>query len=89
MLQATNLIQYGDRAKAFHANVSAILRFVLMTLLLRSYCSLFNDPLLSDVKIKQIHNGKTREYFAHKAILSAQSSYFLKAFTGSFKVSQI
>jgi hypothetical protein len=60
----------------------------MVTLLLTFHCSLFNDPLLSDVKIKQIHDGKTREYFAHKAILSAQAPYFLKAFTGEFKVSQ-
>jgi hypothetical protein len=51
-------------------------------------CSrLYNDPVLSDVKIKQVcDDGKTREYFAHKAILCAQSSYFLKMFTGHFKV---
>jgi hypothetical protein len=50
--------------------------------------SLFNNPDLSDVTIKQINAGKVREYYAHKAILSADSNYFLKAFTGSFKVSQ-
>jgi hypothetical protein len=47
---------------------------------------LFNDPTLSDVKIKQISKGKTREYFGHKAILCAQSKFFMKAFTGGFKV---
>jgi len=31
-------------------------------------CRLFNDPKLSDVKIKQIYNGQTREYYAHKAV---------------------
>ncbi|CAG5161995.1 uncharacterized protein ALTATR162_LOCUS6138 [Alternaria atra] len=47
--------------------------------------SLFNDPILSDVKIRQIYKGKTKEYFAHKANLSAHSKWFLKAFTGNFK----
>lgn len=47
---------------------------------------LFNNPALSDVKIKQIYNGKTREYFAHKAILCKESEYFMNAFTGNFKV---
>jgi len=47
---------------------------------------LFNDPTLSDVKIKQICKGKTREYFGHKAILCTQSDFFMKAFTGGFKV---
>ncbi|KAF1962334.1 hypothetical protein CC80DRAFT_385177, partial [Byssothecium circinans] len=46
---------------------------------------LFNNPVLSDVKLKQIHNGTVREYHAHKAILSQRSSYFMKAFTGNFK----
>lgn len=48
---------------------------------------LFNDPTLSDVKIKQTYRGKTREYFAHKATLCGQSGYFMRAFTGGFKVS--
>ena len=48
--------------------------------------SLFNNPVLSDVTIKQIYKGKVREYHAHKAILCADSSYFLKAFTGNFRV---
>jgi hypothetical protein len=38
------------------------------------------------VKIKQIYNGETREYYGHKAILCFQSGYFMKAFTGHFKV---
>lgn len=47
---------------------------------------LFNDSLLSDVKIRQIYNGGTREYFAHKAVLCAHSKWFLNACTGRFKV---
>ncbi|KAL1798859.1 hypothetical protein ACET3X_002896 [Alternaria dauci] len=47
--------------------------------------SLFNDPTLSDVKIRQVYKGQTKEYFAHKAILCAHSKWFLKAFTGNFK----
>lgn len=37
--------------------------------------------------IKQIYKGSTREYHAHKAVLCMESKYFLKAFTGNFKVS--
>ena len=48
-------------------------------------CSLFNDPILSDIKILQVFNGETKEYYAHKQILINQSEYFLKAFTGNFK----
>ncbi|KAJ8108593.1 hypothetical protein OPT61_g8068 [Boeremia exigua] len=52
----------------------------------RPAAKLFNNSSLSDVTIKQISvNGQVREYHAHKAILSAESSYFLKAFTGNFK----
>ncbi|CAN9203102.1 unnamed protein product [Alternaria sp. RS040] len=47
--------------------------------------SLFNNPTLSDVKIRQIYKGKVTEYFAHKAVLCAHSKWFLKAFTGKFK----
>ncbi|KAF3009939.1 hypothetical protein E8E13_011083 [Curvularia kusanoi] len=47
---------------------------------------LFNNPLFSDVKIKQVCDGKVREYYAHKAILCAKNQYFLKLFTGDFKV---
>ncbi|KAI4710018.1 hypothetical protein J4E89_005250 [Alternaria sp. Ai002NY15] len=47
--------------------------------------SLFNDPILSDIKIRQIYKGETKEYFAHKAILSAHSKWFMRAFTGRFK----
>ncbi|KAH7380538.1 hypothetical protein DE146DRAFT_573392, partial [Phaeosphaeria sp. MPI-PUGE-AT-0046c] len=46
---------------------------------------LFNDVTLSDVKIIQIHDGKTREYPAHKVALCLQSPYSMKAFTGGFK----
>jgi hypothetical protein len=47
---------------------------------------MFNDPTLSDIKIKQTSNGKAREYFGHKAILRAQSDFFMKTFIGGFKV---
>ncbi|KAF2123057.1 BTB/POZ protein [Lophiotrema nucula] len=47
--------------------------------------SLFNDPLLSDVTIKQTYKGATREYHAHKAILCKGSDFFSKAFSGNFK----
>ncbi|KAI4638712.1 hypothetical protein J4E93_009740 [Alternaria ventricosa] len=53
----------------------------------RSAAKLFNNPALSDVKIKQIHEGHTREYYAHKAVLCLESNYFLNAFTGNFKES--
>ncbi|KAB2110314.1 hypothetical protein AG0111_0g1018 [Alternaria gaisen] len=46
---------------------------------------MFNNPTLSDVKIKQVYEGKTREYHAHKVVLCLASSYFLNAFTGNFK----
>ncbi|RYN44530.1 hypothetical protein AA0114_g9949 [Alternaria tenuissima] len=46
---------------------------------------MFNNPTLSDVKIKQVYEGKMREYHAHKAVLCLASGYFLNAFTGSFK----
>lgn len=50
-------------------------------------CSrLYNNTALSDVKIKQIFNGKVREYHAHKAVLCLESEYFLNMFTGAFKV---
>lgn len=49
---------------------------------------LYNNPLLSDIKIRQVSkNGQVREYHAHKAILSADSRFFYKAFTGNFRVS--
>jgi hypothetical protein len=49
--------------------------------------SLFNNPLLSDVKIRQHYKGKVKEYFAHKTVLCAHSQYFMNTFSGSFKVS--
>ena len=36
--------------------------------MLTPFPRLFNNPTLSDVKLKQICDGKTREYYAHKAI---------------------
>jgi hypothetical protein len=49
---------------------------------------LFNNPLLSDVNLKQVSKGgKVREYHAHKAVLGGDSRYFYKAFTGNFRVS--
>jgi hypothetical protein len=47
---------------------------------------LFNNPVLSDFKIKQVYEGKTREYYVHKAVLCGQSKYFMNAFTGNFEV---
>ncbi|KAF2000823.1 hypothetical protein P154DRAFT_563001 [Amniculicola lignicola CBS 123094] len=47
--------------------------------------SLFNNPTLSDIKIKQTYNDKTREYHAHKSVLCLHSTYFLKAFTGNYR----
>ena len=47
---------------------------------------MFNNPTLSDVKIKQVYEGKMREYHAHKAVLCLESGYFLNAFTGGFRV---
>ncbi|KAF2865175.1 hypothetical protein BDV95DRAFT_469311, partial [Massariosphaeria phaeospora] len=46
---------------------------------------LYNNPTFSDVKIKQISNGKTFQYYGHKAILCKDSGFFMRAFTGSFK----
>ena len=42
---------------------------------------------MSGVTLKQTAYGQTREYHAHKAVLCMESRYFLKAFTGNFKVS--
>ncbi|RYN34218.1 hypothetical protein AA0119_g8784 [Alternaria tenuissima] len=50
-----------------------------------SSTTLFNNPALSDVKIKQVYEGQTREYHAHKAVLCLESGYFLNAFTGGFR----
>ncbi|KAF2658636.1 hypothetical protein K491DRAFT_713350 [Lophiostoma macrostomum CBS 122681] len=47
--------------------------------------SLFNNPVLSDMKLLQVYKGETKEYHVHKQILSCQSRYFMNAFTGNFK----
>ncbi|OSS51423.1 hypothetical protein B5807_03217 [Epicoccum nigrum] len=48
--------------------------------------SLYNNSLLSDVKIRHIFRaGEVREYYAHKAILSGESRYFMAAFTVQFR----
>jgi hypothetical protein len=39
---------------------------------------LFNNAMLSDITIRQIYNGETKDY----------SKWFLKAFTGDFKAGQ-
>jgi hypothetical protein len=49
-------------------------------------CSLFNDPLFSDVKIIQICGEKQVEYYGHRAILSANSRWFYNAFKGPYAV---
>ncbi|KAF2029217.1 hypothetical protein EK21DRAFT_26386, partial [Setomelanomma holmii] len=46
---------------------------------------LFNDSTFSVIKIRQTCNGKSKEYFAHKAVLCGRSEWFMKAFTGPFK----
>jgi hypothetical protein len=48
--------------------------------------SLFNNPLFSDITIKQTWKGASKEYYAHKAILSINSRWFHNAFTGNFAV---
>ncbi|KAF3009944.1 hypothetical protein E8E13_011114 [Curvularia kusanoi] len=51
----------------------------------RPAVDLFNSPTLSDVTLKQIsEEGQVREYYANKAILSAESPVFLAAFSGRF-----
>ncbi|KAF2727046.1 hypothetical protein EJ04DRAFT_400003, partial [Polyplosphaeria fusca] len=45
---------------------------------------LYNNSLLSDVKIHQVFEGRVTEYHAHKAILSNHSQWFFMAFTGNF-----
>jgi hypothetical protein len=57
-----------------------------MTGFILTHYSLFNNPLLSDVKIRQIYKGKVTEYHAHKAVLCLPSAWFRNAFTGNFKV---
>ncbi|KAH6625362.1 hypothetical protein C7974DRAFT_376891 [Boeremia exigua] len=47
---------------------------------------LFNNPFLSDIRIKQIStSGEIREYCAHKVVLCMESQYFMNAFKGGFK----
>ncbi|KAF2658688.1 hypothetical protein K491DRAFT_562333, partial [Lophiostoma macrostomum CBS 122681] len=46
---------------------------------------LFNNPLFSDVTIRQIYRSKVKEYHAHKAILCFHSTWFLKELTGKYK----
>lgn len=48
--------------------------------------SLFNNPTLSDIKIRQKHNGEVKEFYAHKAVLCTHSEWFTRALTGQFKV---
>ncbi|KAF2643831.1 hypothetical protein P280DRAFT_546719 [Massarina eburnea CBS 473.64] len=50
-----------------------------------SALTLFNNPVLSDVKLNQVYDGNSRVYHAHKAILCKESTYFMKAFTGNFQ----
>ncbi|KAF2123120.1 BTB/POZ protein [Lophiotrema nucula] len=47
--------------------------------------TLFNDPTFSDITIRQICDGKVKEYPAHKAVLCNHSNWFKKALTGQFK----
>jgi hypothetical protein len=47
---------------------------------------LFNNPLLSDITIRQTCNGVTKMYHAHRPILASHSDWFMRAFTGNFKV---
>ncbi|KAJ4351244.1 uncharacterized protein N0V89_006583 [Didymosphaeria variabile] len=42
-----------------------------------NHTPMFNNPLYSDVIIRHTHGGVTRQYHAHKAILSAGSPWFL------------
>ncbi|KAF1965185.1 hypothetical protein BU23DRAFT_575084 [Bimuria novae-zelandiae CBS 107.79] len=43
---------------------------------------MFDNPLFSDIKIRQTRDGVTKEYHAHKAVLCAVSPWFLGLFTG-------
>jgi hypothetical protein len=44
---------------------------------------------LSDVKIRQIHDGKITEYYGHKAILCGHSGWFMTALNGAFMVNPV
>ncbi|KAF2278772.1 uncharacterized protein EI97DRAFT_413599 [Westerdykella ornata] len=46
---------------------------------------LYNSPTLSDVTVRQISGGKSKDYKLHKAILASQSKWFYNAFCGNFK----
>jgi len=52
--------------------------------------SFFNNPLFSDVIIKQKYQSEgrtqTREYYAHKAVLCMKSKFFLKQFSETLDV---
>ncbi|KAG9204252.1 hypothetical protein G6514_001325 [Epicoccum nigrum] len=74
--------QFASLVKAYPVFGADMTFFQAMNLSL----ILYNNPLLSDVKIRQISRaGQVREYYAHKAILSGESRYFMAAFTGQFR----
>ena len=78
----------GGATAASYLNLSRENNLLILNtrLTLTQHDRLFDQPTLSDVKIAQTINSSTREYYAHKAILCSQSKYFMKAFTGNFKV---
>jgi len=78
--------KYGATFAARRDVVSVTIPHLEVLTLTSCVARLFNDPILSDIKIRQIYKGETKEYFAHKAILSAHSKWFMRAFTGRFKV---
>ncbi|KAG9194857.1 hypothetical protein G6011_04892 [Alternaria panax] len=47
--------------------------------------SLFNDPTLSDVKIRQVYKGKTNEYFVHKSHLMCALQLVPQSIYGQFQ----
>lgn len=48
--------------------------------------SLFNNSFLSDITIRQVCDDSSKDYYAHKAVLCAHSEYFMRMFSGNFKV---